>query len=57
LPRTAAEIAWRHGLSYDEGASVTHIYHAPGTYEVLVWVADALGDTTWAALDVEITVR
>jgi hypothetical protein len=44
---------WFFGdLSYADGASVTHTYAAPGTYEALVWASDALGNTSWARVGV-----
>jgi len=46
---------WFFGdLTYGDGASVTHTYAGPGTYEALVWAADALGNTSWARVGVEV---
>ena len=46
---------WHFGdLSYADGASVTHTYATDGTYEALVWVRDALGNTSWARVAVEV---
>jgi hypothetical protein len=46
---------WSFGdLDYGDGPAAEHAYPAPGTYEAIVWVADALGNTSWQAVPVVI---
>ena len=46
---------WYFGdLSYAAGAQVSHTYRADGTYEVIGYVADKNGNTTWKSLQVDI---
>jgi len=46
---------WYFGdLSYAAGAKVSHTYRTAGTYEVIGYVSDQTGNTTWKSLQVEI---
>jgi len=49
------EYMWFFGdLDYARGCEVTHTYREPGTYAVLSYVSDDLGNTSWRALTVTI---
>jgi hypothetical protein len=46
---------WYFGdLSYTSGAKVSHTYLADGSYEVIGYVADQTGNTTWKSIKVDI---
>ena len=46
---------WSFGdLSRGQGQQVTHQYATTGTYEILVFAADAIGNTSWKAIEVTV---
>lgn len=46
---------WYFGdLRRARGAAVEHAYAAPGTYEIIVIVADGIGNTAWQSLSVAV---
>ncbi len=48
-----ASFTWTFGdLDYGDGATPTHTYPAAGTYEAVVWVSDAIGNTSWKSVPV-----
>jgi hypothetical protein len=50
-----ADIQWSFDdLSYESGEKVTHAFAGPGTYDVVIWVADALGNTSWTSIVIPI---
>jgi ADP-ribosylglycohydrolase len=50
-----SEYQWYFGdLSYAAGAEVSHTYLSSGTYEVIGYVSDQTGNTTWKSIQVDI---
>jgi len=46
---------WAFGdLTWESGASPEHTYRAAGTYEAHVWVTDAVGNTSWRSVAVQV---
>ena len=46
---------WYFGdLSYENGPEVKHTYRQDGTYEVIGYVTDGIGNTAWSAVEVHI---
>jgi hypothetical protein len=55
-PDGLRDVWWSFGdLGSARGAEVAHTYRAPGSYRVIVWVADSLGRTTARELTVAIS--
>ncbi len=50
-----ADYQWFFGdLQRESGSSISHTYAAAGTYEVIAYVADAVGNTSWQTLTVTV---
>ena len=51
-----ADYQWFFGdLTNADGASGTHTYGQPGTYEALAYVTDGIGNTSWQSFTLEVT--